>query len=69
VLARPWPDYQRYVAAVRAEYAHVADQLWRAGRSAILTGLLARPALYHHHPAWEAAARANLTRELATLLH
>jgi predicted metal-dependent HD superfamily phosphohydrolase len=67
VLARPWPDYQRYAAAVRAEYAHVPDELWRAGRSAVLAGILARPAIYHHQPAWEAPARANLTAELAVL--
>jgi predicted metal-dependent HD superfamily phosphohydrolase len=67
VLARPWPDYQRYVAAVRAEYAHVSDELWRAGRSAVLTGILAQPAIYHHEPAWEGPARGNLAAELASL--
>lgn len=69
VLASPLPEYDRYVAAVRAEYAHVADADWRAGRSAILRGLLALPQLFRTPPAqaWEPAARDNLTRELAAL--
>lgn len=67
VLARPWPDYLSYVEAVRREYAHVPEPLWRAGRSAVLTGLLDLPALFHRHPEREAPARANIERELASL--
>ncbi|MDI1465802.1 metal-dependent phosphohydrolase [Catellatospora sp. KI3] len=67
ILAVPWPDYCAYVAGVRAEYAHVPDELWQVGRATVLRNLLSLPALYHHHPAWESAARANLTRELSAL--
>ena len=67
VLARPRPDYDSYVDAVRKEYAHVPDELWRAGRAAVLRGLLDLPALFHHHPELEEPARANLRRELANL--
>lgn len=67
ILAAPWPDYVHYVAAVRAEYAHVPDDLWRIGRSTVLQSLLALPTLYHHTPTLELLARTNLTRELDSL--
>ncbi|MET7966747.1 metal-dependent phosphohydrolase [Micromonospora sp. NPDC005305] len=70
ILAAVPADYDRYAAAVRREYAHVADPDFRAGRAAVLTGLLALPALYRlpePRTRWESRARANLTRELATL--
>ncbi|MGN9910830.1 HD domain-containing protein [Phytohabitans sp. LJ34] len=70
VLARPPAEYDAYAAAVRREYAHVPDELFRAGRAAVLTSLLDLPALYRR-PAlaerWEAPARANLERELRAL--
>ncbi|MFB9545577.1 HD domain-containing protein [Micromonospora sagamiensis] len=62
--------YDDYAAHVRREYAHVPEPAFRAGRVRVLAGLLALPALFRlPEPAqrWEAAARANLTRELATL--
>ncbi|WP_020422000.1 HD domain-containing protein [Amycolatopsis sp. ATCC 39116] len=62
--------YDRYRSAVRAEYAPISDELWRAGRSAVLSDLLARDPLYATAAArsrWEAAAKANLARELAAL--
>lgn len=67
VLARPWPGYLSYVNAVRREYAHVPDELWRAGRAAVLHSLLDLPAMFHLHPEREQPARANLRRELAEL--
>lgn len=67
VLASPWPDYQAYVDAVRAEYAHVPDAAWRVGRGAVLQSLLDLSVLYRLHPQWEQPARTNLSRELATL--
>jgi predicted metal-dependent HD superfamily phosphohydrolase len=67
VLAWPAEEYDRYAAAIRREYAHVPDDAFRAGRAAVLSGLLARPALFRLSPQWEGAARANLRRELATL--
>jgi predicted metal-dependent HD superfamily phosphohydrolase len=67
ILAAPPAEYERYRLAVRAEYAHVTDEQWRAGRAAVLRSLLAKDPLYllAHH--WEAAARRNLVAELAGL--
>ncbi|HZM81033.1 MAG TPA: hypothetical protein VFC19_35365 [Candidatus Limnocylindrales bacterium] len=69
VLTRPWPSYLSYVDAVRREYAHVGDEQWRAGRAAILRGLLDLPAMFHLHPGREEPARANINRELSQLHH
>ncbi|MET0144851.1 MAG: metal-dependent phosphohydrolase [Ilumatobacteraceae bacterium] len=62
--------YQAYVTGVRAEYAHVDDASWRAGRSAVLRGLLERQPIYLTPPArgrWEARAGANMATELDAL--
>ncbi|WP_231931047.1 HD domain-containing protein [Micromonospora coriariae] len=70
VLAAPPTVYDSYAAAVRQEYAHVPEPAFRAGRAAVLGGLLALPALFRLPPLasrWEQPARANLRRELATL--
>lgn len=70
VLAAPPPRYARYARAVRAEYAHVPDAAFRAGRAAVLGALVAAPALYRTptgHALWEAAARANVAAETAAL--
>jgi predicted metal-dependent HD superfamily phosphohydrolase len=61
--------YQAYVVGVRAEYAHLDDATWRAGRSAVLGSFLERdiiyvtPAMRPHEP----RARANLAAERASL--
>jgi predicted metal-dependent HD superfamily phosphohydrolase len=67
VLAAEPEAYERYRQAVRAEYAHVSDDDWRTGRTAVLRSLLAKDPLYllAHH--WEAPARRNLAGELAAL--
>ncbi|NUT92948.1 MAG: HD domain-containing protein [Saccharothrix sp.] len=62
--------YERYRQAVRAEYAHVPEDAWRAGRGQVLTSLHARDPLYLTPQArdrWEARAKANLAAELAAL--
>jgi predicted metal-dependent HD superfamily phosphohydrolase len=69
VLTRPWPSYLSYVDAIRKEYAHVSDELWRAARAAVLRGLLDLPAMFHLHPEREEPARANINRELTQLHH
>ncbi len=54
---------------MRAEYAHVDDEDFRAGRTAVLRALLDGP-LFHTAPAreaWEARARANVQAELERL--
>jgi len=70
VLAAGPERYTRYVDAVRREYAHVPEPMFRSGRTTVLKALEAMPRLYRT-PAgrqrWENAARANLARELADL--
>lgn len=70
VLALGPVGYAAYVAAVRSEHGHLPDDEWRAGRAAVLRGLLDRPHLFATAPGrerWEAAARANVSAELAAL--
>jgi predicted metal-dependent HD superfamily phosphohydrolase len=71
VLASPPREYDAYTDAVRAEYRHVPDRVFRATRARLLGSLLDRPALFRTPYArrrWEAAARANVSHELARLL-
>lgn len=70
VLGSDPAAYQAYVAGVRAEYAHVDDEAWRAGRGDVLRDLLATTPIYSTiagRSRWESRARANLTTELASL--
>ncbi len=62
--------FDRYDAAIRAEYAHVPDDAYRAGRRAFLARMQAQPRIFLSdlfHARLDAAARANLTRALARL--
>ena len=47
VLAADPATYTAYATGVRAEYAHVDDAAWRAGRAAVLRAFLDRPVLFH----------------------
>ncbi len=70
ILAADHARYDDYAARVRREYAHVADDDFRAGRRHVLEQLLALPSLFHTRHGvtqWEAPARANLRRELISL--
>lgn len=70
VLGSDPAAYQAYVRGVRAEYGHVPEAEWRAGRAAVLERLAAREAIYATptgRERWESRARANLAAELATL--
>ncbi|GII26745.1 hypothetical protein Pmi06nite_01870 [Planotetraspora mira] len=70
VLGGSPEDYAAYARAVRAEYRHVPDDLFRAGRAAVLRRLLSNDHLYGTARArdlWDRRARENMTRELATL--
>jgi predicted metal-dependent HD superfamily phosphohydrolase len=70
ILAAAPERYAEYVAGVRADFAHVVDRDFRAGRLAVLQDLAAKPRLFHSARArelWEARARANLEREIAQL--
>ncbi|MEV6926950.1 metal-dependent phosphohydrolase [Dactylosporangium sp. NPDC051485] len=71
ILASGKPEYDRYAAAVRAEYAAVPDEVFRPGRAGILRKLADLPELYRVVPAraeWSARARVNLEAEIRTLL-
>jgi predicted metal-dependent HD superfamily phosphohydrolase len=70
VLAGPPDAYAAYASAVRSEYGHLSDEVFTAGRIAVLEQLLALPALYRLPQVaaeWTPRARANLTAELALL--
>ncbi|MFP5336561.1 MAG: metal-dependent phosphohydrolase [Actinomycetes bacterium] len=70
VLASATERYEAYVAGVRREHAHVADDAFAAGRAAVLRDLLARPTLFTTAAGrrrWEAPARTNLATELRSL--
>jgi predicted metal-dependent HD superfamily phosphohydrolase len=62
--------YDEFESQVRAEYAHVPHEQFRAARRRILSGFLARPRIYgteHFHATREARARENLRRAIARL--
>lgn len=70
ILAAPRERYDEYVAGVRADFAHVAEADFRAGRAAVLRDLATKPHLFHTSQArelWETAARTNLEREISEL--
>jgi predicted metal-dependent HD superfamily phosphohydrolase len=70
ILGAGLSAYDSYAEAVRAEYSSVPDGLWRTGRRRVLSALLDRSSIFATAPAtgrWEAAARANLRRELSAL--
>lgn len=63
-LAVPWPQFEANTRAIRAEYAHVSDADFAAGRRRFFEAMLRRPRLYFTE--WgetlEATARGNLER-------
>jgi len=62
--------YDAYAAAIRKEYAWVAEKDYREGRSRILHEFLRRKRIYRletMHDNLNSRARENLTRELKTL--
>jgi predicted metal-dependent HD superfamily phosphohydrolase len=70
ILAAEPDVYGEYATNVREEYAFVPDDAFRAGRAAVLRGLLALDDLYKIVPdraAWAVAARRNMETELRTV--
>ena len=62
--------YLAYVNGVRAEYGHVDDDQWRAGRTVVLQRFLQRRRLFitdFMHDAYSHRAHANIEAELAAL--
>jgi predicted metal-dependent HD superfamily phosphohydrolase len=69
ILGAPRLRYAEYARGVRAEYAHVPDQVFEAGRSAFLKQLSSRARLYHRadfEAEFGARARSNLDWELSS---
>lgn len=69
-LALPAERYRDNTAAIRAEYAHVPDDVFRKGRRQVLLALLEGPGVFRTGPGrqrWEQAAQRNLRAELAGL--
>lgn len=70
ILAADPERYEEYAIDVRTEYAQFSDADFRAGRAAVLSDLLAGPALFRTpqgQTLWEERARANVTAEIARL--
>ncbi|MBS0449820.1 MAG: CYTH domain-containing protein [Proteobacteria bacterium] len=70
ILGQPAPVYASYSAAIRAEYAHIEEAAYIAGRRRVLESFLSRPSIYQTtrwRNAWEAQAQANIRHELQSL--
>lgn len=70
ILGSPPERFEAYDRDVRQEYAAVSGRLYRARRTAVLRGFLARPQIYGHPPAvdlLERQARTNLAGALTRL--
>jgi predicted metal-dependent HD superfamily phosphohydrolase len=68
ILAAAPERYAEYTRDVRAEYAHLDDAAFSAGRVKVLQALLDKPTLFHTPLArsrWERPARANVAGEVA----
>lgn len=62
--------YNGYAQAIRREFAHVPDEVYRHGRAQVLTTFLQRPRIYqtaYFYARWEDQARQNMQRELDSL--
>ena len=69
VLGGPALRYRQYAEAVRAEYASVADDVFRPARAQVLASLLDGP-IFHTAPGrerWEEQARRNVGEEIREL--
>jgi predicted metal-dependent HD superfamily phosphohydrolase len=69
-LALPCESYRRNTEAIRAEYTHIPDEVFRKGRTQVLVGLLEGPGVFRTpsgRQRWEDAAQRNLRAELAAL--
>ena len=70
ILGAPEDEYRQYVTDVRAEYAHVDDAGWKAGRGAFLKRIAAAPRIFRtgiFEGEYAEQARANIAAELERL--
>ena len=70
VLGKPAEEFDRYERNIRAEYAWVSADAFRAGRTTVLRSFLDRPRIFateHFHKLYEATARLNLANSIKAL--
>ncbi|WP_199192964.1 HD domain-containing protein [Allosphingosinicella deserti] len=70
ILGESPKRYRDYAEAIRQEYAHVPEALYRAGRRQVLEHILAADPLYPYPPLrdrYEAQARRNMAAEMERL--
>lgn len=70
ILGAPPEAYRIYAEAIRREYRHVPDDIYRAGRRQVLESLLTADPLYpdpEFRARYEARARLNMACEIASL--
>ncbi len=70
ILASPPLVYDGYSLQIQQEYGWVPPQVYQPARARVLQSFLDRPFVYFTpslRSLWEAAARANVARELAAL--
>lgn len=70
ILGASEERFDIYEQQIRREYAHVAEDAFRKGRSAVLEGFATRERLYFSdwgYERFEMKARANLSRSIAVL--
>lgn len=70
ILGTDPATYERFATGVRAEYGHVADDLYVIGRSMVLQSFLERDRIFltpAGQERFETSARTNLADELARL--
>jgi predicted metal-dependent HD superfamily phosphohydrolase len=70
ILGAEPAEFDAYDAAIRVEYKHVPEDLYRAGRGAFLAKMHARPRIFFSdlfHARLDARARENLARAIVRL--
>ncbi len=70
VLGSERDDYEAYARAIRCEYVHVPEPIYRRERARVLRSFLDRPAIYSTaggRARYEKRARENLSREIESL--
>ena len=69
-LGKAWSEFQKDSRAVREEYGHVPEAVFREKRAEILQGFLSRPRIYftdYFYEKYEKAAQENLKRAIDEL--
>lgn len=70
ILGAPDAEFKGYDQAIRQEYRHVPEEVYREKRAAVLEAFLRRHRLFlteWGYGRWEAPARANLAHAIAEL--